>query len=297
MGAATGPVLIIAEERRIVGTTVIRAVRLEAAAEKGELLVDAETYNALPEELQKHYGAEEIIAGKRDELFTVRRCAFISPADRSGKLKGIAKQNEPDKNLKKSNFGRLLFILSLIAALVLVVAVMKMSESTQKQVSHLPAAIALVGMIIIVVVGYREWKRQQHAPRQNAALDEKSRAYHELWGRLEDIHIRLRTSERKTSRFSQMIRDVNVFVMKNGLYIDEADRVLANRYLEAVFEFTASVRESGDRDAKKLLPLTTMMPPEVLDRAEQIGLAQKKVQAVRDEIIRRFRKVIKIDKP
>jgi class 3 adenylate cyclase len=78
MGAATGAVLVIAEERRIVGTTVARAVRLEAAAEKGELIVDAETYDALPDDLKQAYGLEEIVAGKRAECFTVRRCPMVS---------------------------------------------------------------------------------------------------------------------------------------------------------------------------------------------------------------------------
>jgi TolB-like protein/class 3 adenylate cyclase/cytochrome c-type biogenesis protein CcmH/NrfG len=88
MGAATGSVLVIADERRIVGTTVARAVRLEAAAEKGELLIDTETFDALPDELKSCYGAEEVIAGKREELFTVRRCAFVAPSDRLRKVNG-----------------------------------------------------------------------------------------------------------------------------------------------------------------------------------------------------------------
>ena len=82
MGAATGAVLIMPEERRIVGTTVARAVRLEAAADKGEILIDTETYEALPPDLKKLYGPEEIVPGKRDEQFTVRRLAFVSPKDR-----------------------------------------------------------------------------------------------------------------------------------------------------------------------------------------------------------------------
>ena len=81
MGAATGAVMVIAEERRIVGTTVARAVRLEAAAETGELLIDTETYGALPEDIKKFYGEEEVVAGKRNESFTVRRCIFIPQTD------------------------------------------------------------------------------------------------------------------------------------------------------------------------------------------------------------------------
>src|SRR6202012_3981551 len=54
-------------------------VRLEAAAEKGEILVDMETFEGLPEEFKKLYGPEEVVSGKRDEHFTVRRCAMIPP--------------------------------------------------------------------------------------------------------------------------------------------------------------------------------------------------------------------------
>lgn len=73
LGAATGIVLIRESERRIVGSTVTRAVRLEAAAAKGELLIDVATYNGLPENLKKRYGIEELVQGKRGETFRARR--------------------------------------------------------------------------------------------------------------------------------------------------------------------------------------------------------------------------------
>jgi HEAT repeat protein/class 3 adenylate cyclase len=77
MGAVTGTVLILESERRIVGSTVARAVRLEAAAAKGQLIVDIATYNGLPKSLKKCYGIEEVVQGKRDEAFRVRRCTMI----------------------------------------------------------------------------------------------------------------------------------------------------------------------------------------------------------------------------
>jgi class 3 adenylate cyclase/tetratricopeptide (TPR) repeat protein len=77
MGAATGLVLILESERRIVGLTITRAVRLEAAAATGELLVDQATYNGLAEHQRTGYGAEELVPGKRAETFTARRCKMI----------------------------------------------------------------------------------------------------------------------------------------------------------------------------------------------------------------------------
>ncbi len=76
MGAATGTVLVLQSERRIVGATVARAVRLEAAAQHGQLLVDVATYNVLPDDLKPAYGEEEGVSGKRDERFIARRCTF-----------------------------------------------------------------------------------------------------------------------------------------------------------------------------------------------------------------------------
>jgi class 3 adenylate cyclase len=77
MGAATGPVLLLQPERRIVGTTVARAVRLEAAAKNGQILVDPATFNLLRDGPKQQYGPEEIIAGKRDERFAARQCTFV----------------------------------------------------------------------------------------------------------------------------------------------------------------------------------------------------------------------------
>jgi adenylate cyclase len=77
MGAATGVVLVMPAERRIFGSTISRAVRLEAAAEIGQLVVDVGTFDALPNELQKSYSSVDTILGKRDEHFAAHRCTLI----------------------------------------------------------------------------------------------------------------------------------------------------------------------------------------------------------------------------
>ena len=78
MGAATGSVLVIPTEHRIVGSTIVRAVRLEAAAEIGQLVVDLPTFDALPDELSNVYGSVDVIKGKRNERFEGRRCTLIN---------------------------------------------------------------------------------------------------------------------------------------------------------------------------------------------------------------------------
>jgi class 3 adenylate cyclase len=81
MGAATGVVEIDPSKRRIVGITTARAVRLEAASGKGQLVVDLATFDALQEDLRRVYGAEEIIEGKREERYKARRCTLINVPD------------------------------------------------------------------------------------------------------------------------------------------------------------------------------------------------------------------------
>lgn len=64
--------------KEIAGTVVANAVRLEAAGRPGQIVVDKNTFDLLSSELQSLYGPEEIVAGKRDELFNVRRCTVIA---------------------------------------------------------------------------------------------------------------------------------------------------------------------------------------------------------------------------
>lgn len=79
IGIATGDLVLetIGVTCKMAGSVIARAVRLEAAANIGEILADTDTYLALPREIQARYGAEERIAGKRDEVFPARRCVIV----------------------------------------------------------------------------------------------------------------------------------------------------------------------------------------------------------------------------
>jgi len=79
IGAATGDITMETSggEKKIAGTTIANAVRLEAAAHIGELLIDVATFEALPPVLQVKYGGEEEVTGKRHEKFRVRRCVMV----------------------------------------------------------------------------------------------------------------------------------------------------------------------------------------------------------------------------
>ena len=76
VGIATGEVsatLRTGASDEYAGTTIANAVRLEAAAEAGEVMMDDVSFAELSPELRPLYGPEEIVQGKRDESFRVRR--------------------------------------------------------------------------------------------------------------------------------------------------------------------------------------------------------------------------------
>ena len=88
----------------IAGTTIARAVRLEAKAEPGSLLVDEATFQHLTGTEQKAYGPRKTVTGKRDEKFDAHPCQLnlTGPAD----AEFFTKQGKPET---PSAIGRLLY--------------------------------------------------------------------------------------------------------------------------------------------------------------------------------------------
>ena len=154
----------------------------------------------------------------------------------------------------------------------------------------IPAAIALIGTIVTVLIGYRQWKRQQEVSRYSTIFTEKQSAYKELWDKLESVHIKLRTEEVSLTEFNDLVREVNSYILRNGLYIEEKDRRLSSQYLKAVFKMKEVIAKSGDDEAETAMHLTDLGPDEVT--AKEILSVMRAVDESRNLILERFRKVI-----
>lgn len=135
IGAASGEIVIQAKPGGgfdIAGTTIARAVRLEAKAQPGGLLVDQRTFEALGPEGQQLYGSEQRIAGKRDEVFVAhawqpyedgpKDAAFFTKLGKEAALEpiprgfGIDKRREVlarFKRLKSHQYYDLIFLLEI----------------------------------------------------------------------------------------------------------------------------------------------------------------------------------------
>jgi len=156
----------------------------------------------------------------------------------------------------------------------------------------IPALIALVGTVLAILIGYRQWKRQQDAARVSEFRTEKQKTYKELWEKLEDVHVRLRTGSVEGGEFHSLVRDVNSYILKRGLYLEGDDQALANQYLSKVCEFTSLVASCDSADAKEIVQSTAIIPPEVIQSVRELDKIQTEVSQIREEIIVRYRKVL-----
>ncbi|MBI4660729.1 MAG: hypothetical protein HY735_17975 [Verrucomicrobia bacterium] len=109
IGAATGEVVMEPKPGggfNIAGTTIAHAVRLEAKATPGGLLVDAATFEGLAGAQRQRYGPKRSVAGKRGEVFEAYGCVFSQEGAKDAS--GLADQTasaEPAANAMRG-FGR-----------------------------------------------------------------------------------------------------------------------------------------------------------------------------------------------
>jgi len=126
IGAATGDITMESRSDRgfdIAGITIARAVRLEAAAQPGELIVDVNTFDSLPPTLSLSYSKEVTVLGKRNEKFAAYRCLMNSEAPQQSTSQVASGVNEVTGNrrsilgllpkLHPSNLDRLVFLLEI----------------------------------------------------------------------------------------------------------------------------------------------------------------------------------------
>src|SRR5713101_4705205 len=147
----------------------------------------------------------------------------------------------------------------------------------------IPALIALVGTVLALLIGYRQWKRQQDTSRVGEFRTQKQQTYKELWEKLEDVHVRLRTEVVGSDEFSFLIRDVNSYILKRGLYLENDDQALANQYLSKVRQFTNLVAACDSADAKRAVHDTEQIPTNVILHVRELGEIQAEVNQIREE--------------
>jgi hypothetical protein len=159
----------------------------------------------------------------------------------------------------------------------------------------IPALIALIGTVLTILIGYRQWRRQQETSRDGDFRTQKQQTYKELWEKLEDVHVRLRFEDVGHEEFSSLVRDVNSYILKRGLYLEKDDQTLANQYLSKVREFTNRVAACDSTEAKEAIGLTQAIPEQVTQNVKELAKVQTETNQIREKILIRYRTVVSGD--
>ena len=157
----------------------------------------------------------------------------------------------------------------------------------------LPALIALIGTLVVALIGYRQWRRQQTNAREDEFRKQQREAYKGLWDKLEDVHVKLRVDTVPKEDFRAMTRDVNTYILKNNLHLETEDRELANQYLDRVRKFVEIVESSGVEAAMQTLENTGILTADVCRNIRELDESQTDMEKIREALIERYRKVLK----
>lgn len=152
-----------------------------------------------------------------------------------------------------------------------------------------PAVLALVGTAITVYFGYRQWKGQQKSTVETPLRASRQQAYEELWQKLEEVHILLRTETVDDESFQKLRLAVNSQILKSSLYLDEIDRELANEYIQTVRRYVQLLKDSKEKTVLEIIATTGPIPPATLADGRELVRLQNKFTKLRSELIERFR--------
>lgn len=153
-----------------------------------------------------------------------------------------------------------------------------------------PALVGLAGTLLVALLGFYQWRKQQSAVRRADYTAAKSKAYEGLWNKLEEINLQLRDNRGANPMLYAQLKDANTFFLQHSLYLQADEQELINRYITALHRLRTAIYTSGDEDVAAAWEKTwTGVPPE-LDL--EIGQASKQVDAIRQDILSRVKKVV-----
>lgn len=120
----------------------------------------------------------------------------------------------------------------------------------------------------------------------------KAAVYKSLWSKIEELHILVRIHDLDSQTFDKNIQDLNIFIIRNSLDIDEEDKQLANDYLEGLYKLKALVQASGSEQEKRSVEKTGTLAPDRFQSAIELQQLVEQVAALRDRLYQRFRSII-----
>jgi hypothetical protein len=112
-------------------------------------------------------------------------------------------------------------------------------------------ALALIGTLLVALLGFYQWRKQNANPNRAANAAARRDAYEGLWKRLEEINLGLRKSDNQIPGLSDQLRSINEYFLGHSLYFDDEDQVIINKYVSALHVVRSIINESGDASVKE----------------------------------------------
>jgi hypothetical protein len=125
-----------------------------------------------------------------------------------------------------------------------------------------------------------------------AVSTRRKAAYEQLWQRVEEIHLKIRTEEVEGEVFSLLLRGINTYIFQNSLYFDDAVHGLTNNYLLLLMDIRRVVTEAGDEEASRALADTADIPPSAIRRVLRLQELVEGAERVRTELLGKVRAIL-----
>src|SRR5690348_13101923 len=109
----------------------------------------------------------------------------------------------------------------------------------------IPALLALAGTLIATLFVYVQWRVSHRHTTREAYIAKRQAAYNELWDVLEATHVDLRLGKLNAQNFTETVRTLNTFLLKQAPFIDQQDTRLARQYLDTLFRVDELIRDKG----------------------------------------------------
>ncbi len=165
-----------------------------------------------------------------------------------------------------------------------------MSEDTLNAI--VPALIALAGTLITVYIGIWQWRSTRNTERSQRYSQQQQDSYRGLWEKLEAVHIQLRVDRVDSDQHTKLVQDVNSYILKNAIYLDDADHTAANQYLKVLRDYEQLIREMGDDEMGEAWEITASIPTNTVEHVQKFKQTSETLDHYRQQILEKCRKVL-----
>jgi hypothetical protein len=159
-----------------------------------------------------------------------------------------------------------------------------LSIPVDMSISSLAPLLALLGTLIVALLGFYQWRKQNANPNRAANASAQRAAFERLWQMLEEINLQLRKREAGNPSLFKMLQDVNTFFLTNSLYFEDSDQLLINQYVIALNNLREKIYTNDDSEVSSafqmtLVPILDTSDKAIKDAADKVERLRKKIKS------------------